>query len=206
VDDISSDGSASAAALDIASLRRKIEAGWSPKYLLFWGHRAKRGEAIGKHVLSQWWPCAFTIDAVQYRSAEHYMMAEKARLFGDNGILRQILEAPSPGAAKALGRKIEPFDEARWAAACFDIVVRGNAAKFGQDDALRDYFLATGDQVLVEASPVDRIWGIGLAADDPRARNPSQWEGTNLLGFALMQARALLASATAPALAPRHRQ
>lgn len=206
MNDTSSDGSAGAAALDVASLRRKIEAGWSPKYLLFWGHRAKRGEAVGKHVLSQWWPCAFTIDAVQYQSAEHYMMAEKARLFGDDDILRQILEAPSPGAAKALGRKIEPFDEGRWAAACFDIVVRGNVAKFGQDSALRDYLLTTGDQVLVEASPVDRIWGIGLAADDPRAHDPSHWQGTNLLGFALMQARATLARANMPAAVLRDRQ
>jgi len=199
MDDTLSDNTLGAAALDpprdVASLQRRIEAGWSPKYLLFWGHRAKRGDAVGKHVLSQWWLCAFTIDAVQYRSAEHYMMAEKARLFGDDDVLRQILAAPSPGAAQALGRKVKHFDETRWAAACFDIVVRGNVAKFGEDDALREYLLATGNQVLVEASPVDRIWGIGLAVDDPRALEPAQWRGTNLLGFALMQARAALARA-----------
>jgi ribA/ribD-fused uncharacterized protein len=178
--------------LDVAALVRRIEQGWTPKYLLFWGHRPKRGDAVGKHVLSQWWPCEFKVGPIPYRSAEHYMMAEKARLFADEDALRRILGAWTPGAAKALGRSVKNFDQEKWNAACFDIVVRGNTAKFGQNKTLRRYLLETGDQVLVEASPVDRIWGIGLAADDPRAQDPTQWQGSNLLGFALMQARAAL--------------
>jgi ribA/ribD-fused uncharacterized protein len=177
---------------EVADLLRRIEQGWAPKYLLFWGHRPKHGNVVGKHVLSQWWPCEFDIDAVRYGSAEHFMMAEKARMFGDHDSLRHIREAASPGAAKALGRAVKNFDQAKWDAGCFDIVVRGNVAKFDQNDALRRYLLETGDQVLVEASPVDRIWGIGLAADDPRVTDPTQWQGPNLLGFALMHVRSEL--------------
>jgi ribA/ribD-fused uncharacterized protein len=177
---------------DIAALLHRIERGWAPKYLLFWGHRAKHGDAMGKHVLSQWWPVDFEIDTVRYRSAEHYMMAEKARMFADDDAWQRICAASTSGAAKALGRKVMNFHQATWDAGCFDIVVRGNVAKFGQNEPLRRYLLETGDKVLVEASPVDRIWGIGLAADDPRAQDPAQWRGSNLLGFALMQARAML--------------
>ena len=81
------------------------------------------------------------------------------------------------------------FDERLWADQRFDIVVSGNVRKFGQHADLRDFLLGTGDRVLVEASPRDRIWGIGLAADDERARSPEHWAGLNLLGFALMEAR-----------------
>lgn len=71
-------------------------------------------------------------------------------------------------------------------------MVAGNLAKFGQHTDLREYLLGTGDRVLVEASPLDRVWGIGLAADDERAVSPDQWRGLNLLGFALMQVRETL--------------
>ncbi len=86
------------------------------------------------------------------------------------------------------------FDSAEWERRRFEYVVEGNVHKFGQDPALRDYLLGTGSRVLVEASPVDRIWGIGLAADDERAPDPARWRGLNLLGFALMEARRRLTS------------
>jgi ribA/ribD-fused uncharacterized protein len=182
--------------LSVAALLRKIEAGWSPKYLCFWGHRPKRGETAGKHVLSQWWESEFEAGGISYPTAEHYMMAEKARLFGDDATLSRILEAASPGAAKELGRWVTNFAEAEWEARRFDIVVRGNLAKFGQNGGLRTYLLNTGGQVLVEASPVDPIWGAGLAADDPRVQSPEQWPGANLLGFALMKVREILRAET----------
>ena len=153
---------------DLDSLLAAIEGGMQPDYLFFWGHKARPGD-LGKHVLSQWWPAGFAMDGESYPTAEHYMMAEKARLFGDAETRSKILEAPDPGKAKALGRQVRGFDAAVWDRECFDIVVRGNVAKFGQNEPLRHYLLETGDKVLVEASPVDRIWGIGLAADDPRA-------------------------------------
>ena len=141
---------------------------------------------------SQWHPSPFVIDGQSYRCAEQYMMAEKARLFGDTEVLRKILKATSPRAQKALGRQVRGFDAGRWTAACRDAVYRGNLAKFSQDEELRALLLATGDRTLVEASPTDRIWGIGLAADDPRAQDPSAWRGTNWLGEALMQVRTTL--------------
>ncbi|GAA3219506.1 hypothetical protein GCM10010468_43590 [Actinocorallia longicatena] len=141
-------------------------------------------------MLSQWFQRDFEEEGVTYRSAEHYMMAGKARLFGDAATEELVLAAGHPQDAKKLGRGVRPFDGAVWDAERFEIVVRGNVAKFGSDPGLRSYLLGTGERVLVEASPVDRIWGIGLAARDERAARPSRWDGLNLLGFALMEARA----------------
>ncbi|GAA0677539.1 NADAR family protein [Kitasatospora atroaurantiaca] len=170
-----------------------VAAGAQPKYLLFWGHRPERDGRVGPGSLSQWWPSEFTIDGVTYSTAEHWMMAGKARLFGDAEVLPRILKARTPAEAKKLGRLVQGFDEQRWSAARFELVVEGNVAKFGQDEALREYLLGTRQRVLVEASPMDRLWGIGLAADNDRATKPQEWRGLNLLGFALMEARARLA-------------
>ncbi|MFJ1756902.1 NADAR family protein [Kitasatospora sp. NPDC088134] len=169
-----------------------IESGARPKYLHFWGHRPQRDGQTGAGALSQWWPSPFEVDGVRYSTAEHWMMAGKARLFGDEEIVPRILAARTPAEAKKLGQLVGGFDEARWTAHRFDLVVAGSVAKFGQDDRLRAYLVGTGNRVLVEASPLDRIWGIGLAADDDRAHAPAQWRGLNLLGFALMEARAKL--------------
>ena len=180
---------------DIDSLQAHLQAGHTPDYLPFWGHRPPRDGSVNQSCFSQWFEAPFTIDGTRYASAEHYMMAGKARLFGDQDCLARILAADSPADAKRLGREIAGFDEARWNAERFGIVVDGNTAKFGQNAALGRYLLETGDKVLVEASPVDAIWGIGLAADDPRARSPATWAGLNLLGFALMAARERLRAA-----------
>ncbi len=166
-----------------------IADGGQPKYLMFWGHQAPPACGAGKGCLSQWWPAAFTVDGVSYPTAEHYMMAAKARLSGDAEAAGKILAAPHPGAAKALGRQVRGFDEERWGQHRFDVVVAGNLAKFGQHPPLRDFLAGTGSRVLVEASPRDRVWGIGLAAADERAQSPERWPGLNLLGFALMEVR-----------------
>jgi ribA/ribD-fused uncharacterized protein len=181
--------SAVAAARSADQLRLLIRDGARPKYLLFWGHQPTAGGGVGKGCLSQWWPAAFTVDGLVYPSAEHFMMAAKALLSDDTERAAQIRAAPHPGAAKKLGRQVRGFQEERWAAHRFDVVVAGNMAKFGQHPDLREFLLGTGDRVLVEASPRDRIWGIGLAADDERAASPHQWLGQNLLGFALMEVR-----------------
>ncbi len=178
--------------LSVAALRARLAAGERFKYLYFWGHQERADSAVGAACLSQWYPAPFVRDGVAYATAEHSMMADKARLFGDQAALARILAAPSPGAVKALGRTIVGFDEAAWAAARFDIVVRANLAKFGAHASLGAFLLASGERVLVEASPLDRIWGIGLAATDARAGDPGQWQGENLLGFALMAVRAAL--------------
>jgi ribA/ribD-fused uncharacterized protein len=145
--------------------------------------------------LSQWYPAPFEVDGVRFPTAEHFMMVGKARLFGDDEAERHILDAPKPDRAKGLGRRVRGFDEERWASERYGIVVAGNLAKFGQQPPLREFLLATGDRVLVEASPYDQVWGIGLAAGAPDAASPSRWRGANLLGFALMEVRAQLGSA-----------
>ena len=147
---------------------------------------------------SQWHPSPFTLDGVTYSCCEQYMMAEKARLFGDLATLRKILAAETPREHKALGREVKGFDEARWTGACREIVYRANLAKFTQSDELRALLLATGSKTLAEASPTDRIWGIGLAAADPRATDRSAWRGKNWLGEALMRVRAELGGSAGP--------
>ncbi|MEU9045900.1 MULTISPECIES: NADAR family protein [unclassified Kitasatospora] len=168
--------------------------GVHPKWVMFWGHTARKDGGTRQECMSQWWPGEFTVDGVTYASAEHWIMAGKARMFGDEDIAQQVLKARTPAEAKKLGRLVKDFDDEVWVAGRFELVVAGNVAKFGQDESLRAYLLGTGSRVLVEASPVDRIWGIGLAADDIRAQQPSEWRGLNLLGFALMEARARLAA------------
>jgi ribA/ribD-fused uncharacterized protein len=190
--------SAASAARSADQLCRLIRDGAQPKYLLFWGHRAPVGGGVGPGCLSQWWPAEFTVDGLVYPSAEHFMMTAKALLSGDEEMAAQIREAPHPGAAKKLGRQVRGFQEQSWEAHRFDIVVTGNMAKFGQHPDLQAFLLGSGDRVLVEASPQDRIWGIGLAARDERAASPDQWLGLNLLGFALMEVRQRLCSQTAP--------
>jgi ribA/ribD-fused uncharacterized protein len=164
------------------------------KYLFFWGHQPERDGGIGKGCLSQWWPCTFTVDGQEFASAEHYMMWRKALLFGDSSVASRVLAARTPAEAKALGREVSGFSDSTWVSARLEIVVEGNLAKFGQDPALRSYLLGTGSRVLVEASPQDRVWGIGLVASDPRAQDPSSWLGLNLLGEALMEVRSRLSA------------
>jgi ribA/ribD-fused uncharacterized protein len=167
-------------------------AGRSLKYLCFWGHDDDRGGGVGRGCLSQWWPGVFTEDGHRYATAEHYMMAHKARLFGDTAMAERILASGHPARAQKLGRQVRGFDHATWEAERYGIVVRGNLAKFGQRPEALAFLLGTRKRVLVEASPRDRIWGIGLAEDDPKASRAGAWRGLNLLGFALMEARARL--------------
>lgn len=126
---------------------------------------------------------------MEYATAEHWMMAGKARLFGDAAAERAVLAAGHPAEAKKAGRLVRGFDEALWERERFRIVVDGSVHKFAAHPELREFLLNTGESVLVEASPVDRVWGIGLAADDEAASDPERWRGPNLLGFALMAAR-----------------
>jgi ribA/ribD-fused uncharacterized protein len=176
----------------IAELACVVAEGQRVKFLFFWGHQPERDGRVGAGCLSQWWPSPFTVDGVRFATAEHYMMWRKATLFGDSQTAGQVLAAPHPHAAKALGRRVAGFDQRVWDEHRFDIVVAGNLAKFGQHPPLCTFLLRTGERVLVEASPVDGVWGIGLTRDDPAAADPARWRGLNLLGFALMQVRALL--------------
>ncbi|WP_443072997.1 NADAR family protein [Streptomyces sp. NBC_01451] len=173
----------------LEALTREVRAGARVKYLHFWGHRPRPDGRVGASCLSQWWPAAFSVAGVDYATAEHWMMAAKARLFEDAEAERQAITAPNPALAKKAGRLVRGFDEAVWRRERFGIVVEGSVHKFAAHSDLRGFLLGTGERVLVEASPVDRVWGIGLAADDEAAMDPERWRGPNLLGFALMAAR-----------------
>lgn len=138
---------------------------------------------------SQWEIAPFTILGVGYNCAEQFMMAEKARLFGDETALAKIMKAKHPADQKRVGRKVVGFDNERWQSNAKLIVYRGTVAKFTQNAHLLAELQVTGNKTLVEASPTDRIWGIGLAEDDPRALDRSQWQGTNWLGEILTLVR-----------------
>ena len=142
-----------------------------------------------KGPFSQWYRSPFTLDGQIYVTAEQYMMAEKARLFGDEEMRRRILAAAEPRDQKALGRRVRDFDQRRWDAEARDIVLRGNRAKFTTHRDLLALLFETEGTTLVEANPVDAIWGIGLAADDPDALDRSRWRGRNWLGEVLTRLR-----------------
>ncbi len=159
-------------------------------YLFFWGADRK---ALGdKAMLSQWYPLPFYHDGLMYPTAEHWMMAEKARLFKDGPTLRLIMNTRQPGQAKRLGRSVQGFDEKVWDEWKYDIVVHGNLLKFSQNSEAETYLLSTGDRPFVEASPYDTVWGIGWSENDPEAQNPAEWRGENLLGDALVEVRHIL--------------
>jgi ribA/ribD-fused uncharacterized protein len=176
-------------------LQRRIAEGWAPKYLFFWGHTGRPG-IVGKECLSQWHVSPFEVEGLVYPTAEHWMMAQKALLFGDPASAEAICRVSHPGEAKKLGRAVPGFDQELWESRRFEIVVTGNVHKFSQHPELREFLLGTGSRVLVEASPRDCIWGIGLSADNERALHPDTWRGLNLLGFALLEARSRIAQST----------
>lgn len=177
--------------MDLEQLKKEFRAGKKIKYIYFWGHKSK-GNDIAKSCFSQWYPAPFILDDVRYASAEHYMMAEKAKLFNDIEVRKRIITASNPGSAKALGREVKGFDQGIWEQHRMDIVIRANIAKFSQNEELGKFLISTGNRVLVEASPVDKIWGVGLSEQDNEINNHLLWNGLNLLGFALMKVRSVL--------------
>ena len=157
-------------------------------FLFFWGHHGKP-DRVTKACLSQWFPASFEVDGVVYNCAEQYMMSQKARLFKDSETCEKIMLSSSPKEIKALGRMVKNFDAEVWATLSSGIVVKGNLHKFSQNKELLQFLLDTGSRILVEASPCDTIWGIGMSERDKGVQDPHNWKGTNFLGFALMEVR-----------------
>ncbi len=162
-----------------------------PEFVLFYGHTSKDNK-ITKSCLSQWYPCKFNSNGIEYNCAEQYMMSEKAKLFKDDKMYQLILKETSQKKIKGYGRKIKNFNSEEWDKNKINIVVQGNILKFSQNEDLKQFLIETGDKILVEASPTDRIWGIGLDQYDPDSRNPLKWKGENLLGFSLMKVRDII--------------
>lgn len=176
-----------------AQLLDYVNRGNEVEYVLFWGPQ-ERGSTISKSCLSQWYASAFEEGGIKFPTAEHYMMYQKAKLFGDHKACEKVLHASKPMEAKAIGHAVNGFKRELWEDKRFEIVVNGNLAKFSQNRELCKFLIDSGNRVLVEASPHDRIWGIGLAQEDPASADPNTWQGLNLLGFALMEVRDQLAS------------
>lgn len=164
----------------------------SQQVVPFFGARREPDGSVGLGCLSQWWHAPTVEQGRRFETAEHWMMWSKAVIFGDAAVADQVLKAPGPREAKALGRRVSGFDPAVWDAHADAVVLAGNLSKFTRHPELAEVLLGTGDALLVEASPWDRIWGAGLAADDPRIHDTRMWPGTNRLGIALMDVRRIL--------------
>lgn len=161
-------------------------------YIFFWGNKPRKDGVISKSCLSQWWLSDFELDGVRYCCCEQYMMAGKAKLFNDYISLNKILSTNDSRLIKDLGRKVARFNEEKWNENKFRIVLQGNLSKFGQNIALKEFLINTGKNILVEASPHDKVWGIGMSEKSFGIYNPSNWQGENLLGFALMEVRDII--------------
>lgn len=144
------------------------------KYVFFWDG-----------IYSQWYKSPMIIDNITYVTAEQYMMHQKALHFGDTEIAEEVMVTRHPADQKKLGRKIKNFDKTSWDKVNLQIVYKGNYAKYTQNEELKQLLINTGDRLIVEASPEDVIWGIGLHENDPNIDNPLLWKGQNLLGWAI---------------------
>ena len=181
---------------NIEWLLDKYDNGDKLEYIFFWGHQPSKDGSITKSCLSQWWVSPFEVignildNTVKYKTAEHWMMAQKALLFGDTDTYEKIIYSKTPKEAKVLGREVRNFNEDIWITKRYEIVLKGSLHKFFYDKNLAQYLVSTGDKILVEASPYDKIWGIGMDVNTIYdIENPNNWKGLNLLGFALMEAR-----------------
>jgi len=145
--------------------------------ILFWKPTDKYG------FLSNWSKHSIKEDTRVYKTAEHYLMFQKAMLMDDVETANLIYNASTPFKAKQLGRLVKPFNEQKWDEEKVAIMVRALQLKTNQHAEIKQFLInAPADVVFVEASPYDRIWGIGLNASDPNAKVKSKWRGQNLLG------------------------
>ncbi|QKE72853.1 NADAR family protein [Arthrobacter citreus] len=153
------------------------------KFVFFWGDN---------DIYSNFYFFPFKHQGIEFKWSEQAIMYRKANLFGAKKIAEQILKAQTPKQCKGLGRsKVIPFDERTWMAN--REIIYGDVLydKFSNLE-LKSQLLATGDKILVEASPFDKIWGIGIGENDKRAEDPKKWKGLNLLGKVLMEVRSKL--------------
>jgi ribA/ribD-fused uncharacterized protein len=142
-----------------------------------------------RHKFGQWTRADIHENGIKFNCNEQFMMYKKAMLFGDHETAKKILETENPKTQKRLGREVKNFIPAVWDENKYLIVLRGNFLKFTQHTELKERLIATGNRLLVEASPYDNIWGIGLGYDDDRVLDQIQWKGANLLGIALTEVR-----------------
>jgi len=148
------------------------------KYVFFWNG-----------IYSQWHFSPFIVDGYEYLTAEQFMMHQKALFFGDEEIAKKIMATDRPDEQKSLGRQVKDFNVDKWSKVCLGIVYKGNYAKFTQNEELKKELMETGDRMIVEASPYDQIWGIGMGENEEGIEDPMNWKGQNLLGWSIMMVR-----------------
>lgn len=186
---------------DIYSLE-KLQQVWQEgqrfQFIYFWNFKPQdvKLDQYNETCCTQWFPSEFVDESgQQYSCCEQYMMAQKAILFNDNETLDKILKTNVPRQIKKLGREVKNFDENKWSQNSQEIVFHGNLYKYSQNEKFRNYILSVPrNAIFVEASPLDSIWGIKLAADNPKVQNPLEWKGTNFLGFQITRVRDYLVS------------
>lgn len=159
------------------------------KFVLFYGR---------SEIYSNWHNSGFTVKGIRFANGEQYMMYCKAKFFKDQETAALILAEPDPQKVKALGRAVKGFVKELWDANCLRFVRRGLLEKARQNPEIARELLATGNRIIVEAAAGDRIWGIGLGENDPRAQIPEMWRGQNLLGQAWMWVREQLRAEQLP--------
>ena len=142
-----------------------------------------------KHPFSQWHKSEFIVDGVKFNSAEQYMMYGKALLFGDTEVADKILKSNNVREQKQLGRQVMNFNKETWDINAIDIVYKGNKNKFTQNLDFQNLLISTKGKTIVEASPTDKVWGIGLLETDPKANSIFDWQGKNWLGIVLTELR-----------------
>ena len=152
------------------------------KYVFFWGSE-----------FSNWYDSSLIYDSIVFYNSEQAFMWKKAMFFNDTETARKIAQVSNPSIAKKLGRQVKNFDIQKWSEVSYQIMVDVNFAKYGQKPLLKEILLSTGDKTVVEASPYDTIWGIGLHWSDDAVLDEANWKGQNLLGKALMEVRKVLA-------------
>lgn len=142
-------------------------------------------------IYSNWYPASFfdAVTGTKFANTEQHMMWAKAMLFQNFELAMRMLQVTDPAELKKMGREVQGYDDALWTEHRLHVVTEGNFLKFSQNPKLGLELLATGDRIIAEASPVDKIWGIGLEESDPRCLDQAQWQGQNLLGLALMAVR-----------------
>jgi len=156
-------------------------------YVFFYSHR----NGTPEDVLSQFYPSSFTVQGITFPTSEHYMHYQKAVMFCDTATAQKILSTSDPSEAKKLGRRVRPFNGQVWDDRSMQIVYDANMAKFTQNPKLLEIITSIRYQgkFFVEASPYDKIWGIGMRQSEARTLQPSQWKGQNKLGRVLTAVR-----------------
>jgi len=150
-------------------------------HIFFWGEE-----------FSNWYDCVINYKGHVFDNTEQIFMWEKAMFFKDTETAGRILKVGNPSMAKKLGRQVKNFDSVLWLLPSYQFMVDANVEKFTQNEYLKKKLLETGTKMLVEASPYDTIWGIGLGEADDAILDEKNWKGLNLLGKALMDVRNII--------------